>query len=213
MTKISKIKKRDGNIVPFDLGKIANAIFKAAESVGGTNKALSKKLAEEIELELIKKINGDVPCVESIQDMVENILINKGHVKTAKAYIIYRHEHKSIRDEKKAVLGKISPSKKLTVNALTVLKERYLLKNMKGELIENPENLFERVAKDIAKADKKYNKKADLKKITQEFYDMMANLDFLPNSPTLMNAGTDIQQLAACFVLPIEDSMEGIFDW
>ena len=211
MTKISKIKKRDGSIVPFDPEKIANAIFKAAESVGGTNKTLSKRLTEEITLILEEKFSKEIPDVEMIQDIVENILINKGHVKTAKSYIIYRHEHKSIRDEKKAVLGKISPSKKLNVNALTVLKERYLLKNMKGELIESPEDLFERIAKDISKSDKKYNKKADLKKIAQEFYDMMANLDFLPNSPTLMNAGTDIQQLAACFVLPIEDSMEGIF--
>ncbi|HDS58776.1 MAG TPA: vitamin B12-dependent ribonucleotide reductase [Thermoplasmatales archaeon] len=98
----------------------------------------------------------------------------------------------------------------LTENALTVLKKRYLLKDQDGNVIETPEDLFRRVARNIASADEQYG--GDVEQAEKDFYNLMSNLDFLPNSPTLMNAGTEIQQLSACFVLPVEDSMEGIFD-
>ena len=99
---------------------------------------------------------------------------------------------------------------KLTKNAMKVLEKRYLRKDENGKVIETPEQMFRRVAKNIAKADEKYG--GDVKKTEKEFYDMMVNLYFLPNSPTLMNAGTSIQQLSACFVLPVEDSMDKIFE-
>ncbi len=99
---------------------------------------------------------------------------------------------------------------KLTKNAMKVLEKRYLRKDENGKVIETPEEMFLRVARNIAKADEKYG--GDVKKAEKEFYDMMANLYFLPNSPTLMNAGTSIQQLSACFVLPVEDSMDKIFE-
>ena len=99
---------------------------------------------------------------------------------------------------------------KLTKNALKVLEKRYLRKDENGKVIETPEQMFRRVASNIAKADEKYG--GDVKKAEKEFYDMMVNLYFLPNSPTLMNAGTSIQQLSACFVLPVEDSMDKIFE-
>ena len=98
----------------------------------------------------------------------------------------------------------------LTKNALKVLEKRYLRKDENGKVIETPEQMFRRVASNIAKADEKYG--GDVKKTEKEFYDMMVNLYFLPNSPTLMNAGTSIQQLSACFVLPVEDSMDKIFE-
>ncbi len=98
----------------------------------------------------------------------------------------------------------------LTKNALKVLEKRYLRKDKNGNVIETPEQMFRRVASNIAKADEKYG--GDVKKTEKEFYDMMVNLYFLPNSPTLMNAGTSIQQLSACFVLPVEDSMDKIFE-
>lgn len=100
----------------------------------------------------------------------------------------------------------------LTKNALTVLERRYLQKDETKKVIETPEQLFERVAKNVAKADLNYNKMADVNKIADSFYEIMANLEFLPNSPTLMNAGRDLQQLSACFVLPVGDSMEEIFE-
>lgn len=104
------------------------------------------------------------------------------------------------------------PKVKLSDNAITVLERRYLLKDEKGNVIESPEEMFMRIAQFIASADKNYDAEADVKKTEGEFYSMMANLEFLPNSPTLMNAGRKLGQLSACFVLPIEDSMESIFE-
>jgi ribonucleoside-diphosphate reductase alpha chain len=86
------------------------------------------------------------------------------------------------------------------------------LKDKNGNIIETPKQMFRRVAREIAKADLLYNKRADIQEIEEEFYQMMENLEFLPNSPCLMNAGTEIGQLSACFVLPVEDSIESIFD-
>lgn len=98
----------------------------------------------------------------------------------------------------------------LSENALKVLQARYLLKDEHGQVIETPEGLFHRVASTIASAEKLYGN--DAPSWEEKFYELMANLKFLPNSPTLMNAGKSIGQLAACFVLPVEDSMQSIFD-
>ena len=100
----------------------------------------------------------------------------------------------------------------LTENAIKVLEKRYLSKDENGSLQEDPNGMFMRVAKAVALADKGFASPKELKEIEQEFYDMMYNLEFLPNSPTLMNAGRPLGQLSACFVLPIEDTMEGIFE-
>jgi len=98
-------------------------------------------------------------------------------------------------------------------NAIVVLKKRYLKKNDQGKIIETPGELLERVAKAISGVEKKYGASEEsLKKCEKAFFEMMKNLEFMPNSPTLMNAGKDLGQLSACFVVPIEDSMESIFD-
>ncbi|WP_353893339.1 vitamin B12-dependent ribonucleotide reductase [Proteinivorax hydrogeniformans] len=101
---------------------------------------------------------------------------------------------------------------KLSANALTVLEKRYLTKE-NTKVVEKPEEMFRRVAKNIANVEKEFGTdKESIKEVEEKFYELMVSLDFLPNSPTLMNAGKDLQQLAACFVLPVEDSMESIFE-
>ncbi len=101
---------------------------------------------------------------------------------------------------------------KLSPNAHKVLKKRYLRKDVNGDVIETPEEIFRRVAHHVALAEKNYAGEEQARKMEEKFYTVMTELKFLPNSPTLMNAGTELGQLAACFVLPVEDSMEGIFD-
>ena len=99
----------------------------------------------------------------------------------------------------------------LTPNALQVLKSRYLLKNKAGQVIETPDQLFYRVAASIAAAEKKFGNQAQEEFWKNKFYEALTALAFLPNSPTLMNAGTVLGQLSACYVLPVADSMESIF--
>ncbi len=97
-------------------------------------------------------------------------------------------------------------------NAIKVLEKRYLAKNDKGQVVEKPAEMFRRVARNIAQADFIYDSTADAARSEDKFYQLMVKKEFLPNSPTLMNAGRELQQLSACFVLPIEDSMDGIFE-
>lgn len=209
---IRKIRKRDGSIVKFDPEKITNAIYKAAQAVGGQDRSMAEKLSHKVVVLLEDKYDGHtVPSVEEVQDMVEKVLIESGHAKTAKAYILYRQKRAEIR-KAKSLLG-IEDELKLTLNAIKVLEKRYLKKDETGRPIETPKEMFRRVAKNIASADAKYGVKEDqIKKTEREFYNTMVNLEFIPNSPTLMNAGRELQQLSACFVLPVDDSMESIFE-
>ena len=101
----------------------------------------------------------------------------------------------------------------LSENAIKVLEKRYLKRDKEGNCIEKPSDMFKRVAKTIAEGDLKFGKsQSDVDKLTERFYNAITNCYFMPNSPTLMNAGRELGQLAACFVLPVEDSLEGIFE-
>jgi len=209
-TVLTAVRKRDGRVVPFDRSKIVNAIYRAAKSVneGDLN------AAEELSLKVVKVLeekhkDGSIPTVEEIQDIVEATLINNGYAKTAKAYILYRQKRAELR-RAKALLG-VEDDLKLPLNAITILAARYLRRDENRRIIETPRQLFMRVAKTVAEVDLLYDPSADVEKTTKEFFDMMVNFEFLPNSPTLMNAGTELGQLSACFVLPVEDSIEGIF--
>ncbi len=217
MALIQSIRKRDGRIAEFDQSKIAEAIWKAAESVGGTDRAIADKIANQVTavIEVFFKGPDAIPNVEQIQDLVEKILIEGGHAKTAKAYILYRAKQTQEREQTESIVGKGNANECLNFsnNALEVLKRRYLLRDENGNIKETPKQLVERISNNIALADKNYGASQEAYQATaKKFYDVMANLEFMPNTPTIMNAGTEIQQLSACFVLPVPDSIEGIFD-
>jgi len=203
---ITKIRKRDGRIVDFDSDRIKDAVHKAFIAVELGNGEKAESITREVVRLLEKKFKEQIPSVEDAQDFVIEVLKAKGYEKVASEYATYRRTKEEIR-ALKGKLGIIMP--KLTVNAIEVLNRRYLLKNEMEEIIESPAEMFMRIAKAIARIDKKYG--GDWKQSQQTFYDMMTRLEFIPNSPTLFNAGTPLGQLSACFVLPVEDSLEGIF--
>jgi ribonucleoside-diphosphate reductase alpha chain len=207
---ISKVKKRDGKVVKFNREKIVEAIDKAIKAVEGKDGDVAQRMADKVIKELGKKCGDNIPSVEDVQDVVEKVLIDNADSAVAKAYILYREERKRIRDVK-SMIG-VDDDIKLTLNAVKVLEKRYLVKDDNGKVVETPKQMLMRVSNNIAQADLLYDKGADVKKTSREFYQVMSNLEFMPNSPTLMNAGRELQQLSACFVLPVEDSMESIFE-
>src|SRR3989338_6680653 len=213
ITSIKSIIKRDGRIVEFDLKKIEDAIFQAAETVGGKDGNLAHSLAVKVP-ELLQKKFKDKPTVDNVQDLVEKILIEEGHARTAKAFILFRHQKDQERERRALIVGRENEDANLEFSneALKVLERRYLIRNPEGTVIETPKGMLQRVAKNIALADKYYDaSKEEIKKTEEEFYIIMSDLKFLPNSQTLMNAATITQQLSSCFVLPVEDNISGIF--
>jgi ribonucleoside-diphosphate reductase alpha chain len=114
----------------------------------------------------------------------------------------------SLNEATKEIAGELP----LSSNAVVVLKRRYLKKDDRGEVAEAAPDMFRRVAETIAEIDRLYDPKAEVAATTRKFYEIMSNLAFMPNSPTLMNAGRELGQLSACFVLPVEDDIESIFE-
>ncbi|MAG72901.1 ribonucleoside-diphosphate reductase, adenosylcobalamin-dependent [archaeon] len=211
---VQHVIKRDGRTVPFHPEKIAEAIFKAAQTVGGNDRQMASDLAADVAKDIAENHPKDTPTVEEVQDAVERVLINLGHAKTAKAFILYRHKRKQDRVRRALILGEEHADDNLdfTQEALKILEQRYLQKDELGRLIEDPRQMILRVASAIADADKKYNKnEEDVRQLKMRFFDLIASRKFFPATPTLMNAGTKNQQLHACYVLPVKDDMESIF--
>ncbi len=203
---ITKIRKRDGRIVDFDPSRIRDAIHKAFIAVELEDGERAESITKDVVRLLEEKFKEIIPSVEDAQDSVVGVLKKRGCEKVALEYQTYRKKKEEIR-ELKETLGIVEP--KLTVNAMEVLNRRYLLKDEAERIIETPSRMFTRIAKAMAEVDGKYGN--DSKESEKTFYDMMTKLEFVPNSPTLFNAGTKLGQLSACFVLPVGDSLEEIF--
>jgi len=201
-----EVTKRDGRIVPYEIEKIEKSIEKAMNSL---NMEVPDDIIPLVE-ERITALGEKVIGIEKIQDIIEESLMDLGYNSVAKAFILYREKRKRQR-ELTLSLG-IVDDLKLGLNAATLLRDRYLTRSEEGEVIETPSELFRRVARTVAKADLNYDKDADTEAVEELFYRAMANMEFLPNSPTLFSAGNSKNTLAACFVLDIEDSLDDIFE-
>lgn len=196
----------------FDPRKIERAIQRAAYEVL-QDRRRSTRIGSCVTESVIDKIASAfkkrIPTVEAVQDIVEAALMEEGYSHIAKSYILYRERRSEIRLAKSA-LG-LKDDLKLSLNTVEVLRRRYLLKDEDRNVVETPSELFRRVAGHVAQGEKNFKSHVTAEEAEERFYHMMRRLEFMPNSPTLMNAGTSLGQLSACFVIPVEDSIEGIF--
>lgn len=200
----AQVQRRDGTVVPFDVTRIEAAVARAAREVAIDDPDMPVVVARSV----ADALGPGVAQVETIQDFVEARLGEAGLDDVARAYIIYRHRHAEVRTAKE-LLG-VRDELKLSLAAATVLGERYLLRDEQGALTESTGEMMDRAARCVAAAEDEYQSGSSAG-WADRFSALLRNLEFLPNSPTLMNAGTDLGLLSGCFVLPIEDSLRSIF--
>lgn len=209
---VVQVHKRDGSVALFNKQKIMLAVSKAMDAVDELDLAQAEHIGDEVVTMVNKRHGGTIPNVEQVQDIVEEVLMRSGLVKTAKAYILYRHQRTELREAKKALLhGAMEQEVDLSLNALQILENRYLKRNSAGTVAETPSDMLRRVANHVAQGEKEYEKK-DEKEIERQFFNIMSKRWFLPTSPTLMNAGIGTGQLVSPFGVPIDDDMSSIFE-
>ena len=201
---MAKSRRETSQVKPVDRDKVARAVFAAAESMGITDRNMLESFTGQVmqRLEAIRPLPG----MEEFVSPRRKYPISSSQLQAIVSEVLTADEFSP-----QASIQVISGIE-LSENSLRVLEKRYLKKNEEGEVIETPQELFCRVARHIASAELLYDTEADVSSMEEAFYQLMANLEFLPNSPTLMNAGSELGQLSACFVIPIDDSMESIFD-
>jgi len=207
-TTVTEIRKRDGSIAAFDPRKIEAAVARAAREVGIRDDRVATRVAEAVVEELQARPADATPDVERVQDVVEAALMNAGLGDVARAYVLYRERRAELRAAK-AVLG-VRDELKLSLGACEVLADRYLVHGDDGRPCESVAGMLRRVANHVATAEDGY-RGGDRGRAEEAFARAMSALEFLPNSPALMNAGTDLGMLSACFVLPLEDSLTSVF--
>jgi len=184
--------------------KVARAVFAAAESMGISDRKLLERFTEQVSQRL--EVAQPLPGMEEFVPRQTKQPMSPSQIRAIVRDVLTADEFSP--QARSQVISGI----KLSDNAIRVLERRYLIKDGKGSVIETPQELFRRVARHIASAELIYNPEADVSIYEEAFYQLIESLEFLPNSPTLMNAGRELGQLSACFVIPIKDSMESIFD-
>jgi ribonucleoside-diphosphate reductase alpha chain len=223
-TAANQANKNGAN--PFE-SRIANDVFRFCASGGTSDRDLVDRLTKLVIQRLDQKpLLSPVDIENAIKEIIAEKREFANVIKPRPSEPQCEDKRtETVSDAPKAVVQKKAKPKVMTnripansethrfsENAMTVLERRYLKTDAQGKVAETPFDMFRRVARNIASAEPAYGSQEDAAYWEEQFYLLMTELDFLPNSPTLMNAGRDLQQLSACFVLPIEDSMEGIFD-
>ncbi len=203
-----EIRKRDGTVIPFEPDRIRQAIERAAAEAGNADPRLAEDATERVLATLAECFGDRAPGVEDVQDTVERVLMAVGAGDVARAYVLYRTRRTELRESKR-MLG-VRDELKLSLEAAAVLKERYLRRDETGALLESTGEMMERVARHVAAAEEGL-RPGSSPRWAEAFAGMLRALEFLPNSPTLMNAGTELGLLSGCFVLPVDDSLESIF--
>jgi ribonucleoside-diphosphate reductase alpha chain len=198
-----KTRRKDNN-KPIERDRVAQAVFAAGESMGISDRKLLEKFTEQVSQRL--EVAQPFPSMAGLVHRQTRQPVSSSQIQAMVKEIL------TVDEFSPQARSQVISGIKVSDNALRVLERRYLAKDADGKVVETPQELFRRVARHIASAELAYNPKADVSLHEEAFYQLMENLEFLPNSPTLMNAGHELGQLSACFVLPIKDSMESIFD-